>query len=64
MTKSKHAAKPTKTQGDRHDVTAKEPTPMKPTRSSTSPPRRTDAALEPKAPMNARARKGGALGIA
>ena len=48
MTKAKNAPKPAKTQGDRHDVTAKE--------SMKSPaippsPRRTDAALKPKAPL-------------
>ena len=52
MTKTKNAAKPPKTHGDRHDVTAKEPTPVKSTQPSTPPPpRRTDAALKPKAPL-------------
>jgi hypothetical protein len=54
MPKSKHAVKPTKTQGDRHDVTAKGNSPVKPTRTPTPPtqsPRRTDAALQPKAPL-------------
>ncbi len=52
MTKSKHAVKSTKTQGDRHDVTAKTTTQMKSTRPSTSRPRRTDAAHKPKAPLD------------
>ncbi len=53
MPKSKHAVKPTKTQGDRHDVTAKDPNSLKPTQTSTPPsPRRTDAALKPKAPLD------------
>jgi hypothetical protein len=51
MRKANHAVKPTKTQGDRHDVSAKEPSAMKPTRLSPPPPRRTDAALKPKAPL-------------
>jgi hypothetical protein len=52
MTKPKNAVKPNKTQGDRHDVTAKEPNPVKSTQPSTPlPPRRTDAALKPKAPL-------------
>jgi hypothetical protein len=50
MTKTKNAEKPTKTHGDRHDVTAKDPT--KSTQPSTPPPRRTDAALKPKAPLD------------
>ena len=53
MPKSKHAVKPTKTQGDRHDVTAKDPNSLKPTQPSTPPSsRRTDAALKPKAPLD------------
>jgi hypothetical protein len=52
MTKAKNAVKPTKTQGDRHDVTAKTTTPTNPTRPSTSPPRRTDAALKPRARLD------------
>jgi hypothetical protein len=50
MTKAKNAVLPTKTHGDRHDVSAKEPDPTKSTPPSTAPPRppppprRTDAA--------------------
>ena len=51
MTKTKNEVKPAKTQGARHDVTAKDPNPVKPTQPSTPPPRRTDAALKPKAPL-------------
>ena len=48
MTKPRNAMKPTKTRGDRHDVTAQEHNPMKLTQPSTPPsPRRTDTALRP-----------------
>jgi len=54
MTKPKSAVKPTKTQGDRHDVTAKAHNPAKSTQPSTPPPpRRTDAALRPATPLEA-----------
>jgi hypothetical protein len=52
MTKAKSAVKPTKTQGDRHDVTAKNLNPLNSTQPATRPPsRRTDAALRPATPL-------------
>jgi hypothetical protein len=50
MPKSKHAVKRTRTEGDRHDVTAKRPNTVNPTRTPNTP-RRTDAVLQPKAPL-------------